>query len=189
MTVRPVLGIDLGTTYSCVAHLDDAGRAVVVPNSESELTSPSVVYYEEGGDAVVGKHAKSELRRHPDRVVQHIKRRMGEPGFFIELDGRRFYPRRSPRRSSSTSSRRRWRRWRSARTDGEPLADVVITVPAYFGSAEREATREAGEIARLNVLSVINEPTAAAIAYGVLGPGEGRRCSCMTWAAARSTSP
>ena len=76
----------------------------------------------------------------------------------------------------------------SARTDGEPLADVVITVPAYFGVAEREATREAGELARLNVLSVINEPTAAG-AYGVLGSGEGAGCSSTTWAAAPSTSP
>jgi molecular chaperone DnaK len=174
VTVRPVLGIDLGTTYSCVAHLDDAGRAVVVPNSESEFTSPSVVYYEEGGTAVVGRHAKSELRRHPDRVVQHIKRRMGEPDFSIELDGRQFYPQQVSAAvleyvvtEALTTL--------GSESDGRPLADVVITVPAYFGSAEREATREAGELAGLNVLRVINEPTAAAIAYGVLGSGERRR--------------
>ena len=174
MSGRPVLGIDLGTTYSCVAHLDDTGRAVVVPNSESESTSPSVVYYEEGGAAVVGRHAKSELRRHPDRVVQHIKRRMGEPGFSIELDGRQFYPQQISAAileyvvtEALTTL--------GCESDGRPLADVVITVPAYFGSAEREATREAGELAGLNVRRVINEPTAAAIAYGVLGSGEQRR--------------
>ncbi|WP_214404333.1 Hsp70 family protein [Pseudonocardia lacus] len=175
MILRPVLGIDLGTTYSCVAHLDDTGRAVVVPNSESESTSPSVVYYEEGGDAVVGRHAKSELRRRPDRVVQHIKRRMGEPGFSIELDGRQFYPQQVSAAILEYVVTEALTTLGHDGSGGAPLADVVITVPAYFGTAEREATREAGELARLNVISVINEPTAAAIAYGVLGAGERRR--------------
>jgi molecular chaperone DnaK len=172
--MRPVLGIDLGTTYSCVAHLDGAGQAVIVPNSESESTSPSVVYYEEGGAAVVGRHAKSELRRHPDRVVQHIKRRMGEPGFSIELDDRQYYPQQVSAAILEYVVTEALTTLACA-SDSRPLADVVITVPAYFGSAEREATREAGELAGLNVLRVINEPTSAAIAYGVLGSGEQRR--------------
>ena len=85
MSARPVLGIDLGTTYSCVAHLDETGRPVVVPNGESEPTSPSVVYFEEAGEIVVGRQAKNELRLHPNRVIQHIKRLLETPALiFIE---------------------------------------------------------------------------------------------------------
>src|SRR4051812_6509959 len=92
MTERPVLGIDLGTTYSCVAHLDEYGKPVALPNYDSEYTTPSVVYFEDGGGAVVGKQAKNELGRSPERVVQHIKRKMGVPDFFVEIDGRDWYP-------------------------------------------------------------------------------------------------
>lgn len=173
MTARPVLGIDLGTTYSCVAHLDETGRPVVLPNGESEPTTPSVVYFEEGGEiAVVGRQAKNELQMHPDRVVQQIKRRMGEPGFHIELDGRPYYPQQVSAKVLEYVVSEALTTLGVDAVEGEPLADVVITVPAYFGSGEREATREAGELAGLRVLGIINEPTAAAIAYGVLRPGE-----------------
>lgn len=174
MTARPVLGIDLGTTYSCVAQLDDTGRPVVVPNGESEPTSPSVVYFEEAGEIVVGRQAKNELRLHPDRVVQHIKRRMGEPDFHIDVDGRSYYPQQISAKILEYVVTETLTTLGVDHVAGEPLADVVVTVPAYFGSAEREATRLAAEIAGLNVVGIINEPTAAAIAYGVLRPGEPR---------------
>lgn len=169
-----MLGIDLGTTYSCVAHLDDTGRPVVVPNGESESTSPSVVYFEEAGEIVVGRQAKNELRLHPDRVVQHIKRRMGEPDFHIDLDGRPYYPQQISAKILEYVVTEALTTLGVEHVPGQQLADVVVTVPAYFGSAEREATRLAAEIAGLNVVGIINEPTAAAIAYGVLRPSERR---------------
>jgi len=174
VTARPVLGVDLGTTYSCVAHLDEAGRPVVLPNSESELTSPSVVYFEEAGDAVVGRQAKNELRLHPDRVVQHIKRRMGEPDFHIDLDGRPYYPQQVSAKILEYVVTEALTTLGIERVEGEPLADVVVTVPAYFGHAERDATHTAAELAGLNLVRIINEPTAAAIAYGVLRPSKPR---------------
>jgi molecular chaperone DnaK len=133
-----------------------------------------VVYFEDGGNAVVGKHAKNELGRHSERVIQHIKRKMGVPDFFVEMDGRDFYP---PQISSlileSIVSGALATLGLEVPEQG-PIADVVITVPAYFGGAERAATKTAGELARLNVLSIINEPTAAAIAYGLSSDAEKR---------------
>jgi molecular chaperone DnaK len=171
---RPVLGIDLGTTYSCVAHLDENGRATVLPNQESELTTPSVVFFEETGSVTVGKFAKNELKNQPDRVVDLIKRHMGEEGYTREVDGEERYP----QAISAVILKQLVEDALSVLgvevpADG-PLADVVITVPAYFGAAERQATRDAGEMARLNVVNIINEPTAAAIAYGLINPGEDR---------------
>ncbi|WP_328644902.1 Hsp70 family protein [Amycolatopsis sp. NBC_00348] len=171
---RPVLGIDLGTTYTCVAHLDENGRATVLPNQESELTTPSVVFFEETGSVTVGKFAKNELKNQAGRVVDLIKRHMGEDGYTVEIDGEERYP-------QSISAVILKQVVEDALSvlgvdvpaDG-PLADVVITVPAYFGAAERQATRDAGEMARLNVVNIINEPTAAAIAYGLINPGEDR---------------
>ena len=124
------------------------------------------MYLEEGGNVVVGKAAKHELRLHADRVFQQIKRKMGVPGFVIELDGRRYEPAQisalileSVVKDAFVALGVEWP------AEG-PAADVVITVPAYFGEAERAATREAGKIAGLNVVRIINEPTAAAVGYG-----------------------
>jgi molecular chaperone DnaK len=167
MTQRPVLGIDLGTTYSCVAHLDRYGKAAILPNADGDNTTPSVVYLDEGGNVVVGKDAKHELRLHPDRVFQLIKRKMGVPGFVLELDGRRYVPAQISAMILESVVRDALVALGTARPPAGPAADVVITVPAYFGEAERAATREAGEIAGLNVLGIINEPTAAAVAYGL----------------------
>jgi molecular chaperone DnaK len=176
VSTRPVLGVDLGTTYSCVAHLDDdTSRPTVLPNGDGDATTPSVVYVEDAGAIVVGKMARNELRLHPDRVIQHIKRRMGEPDFHFELDGRPYYPQQvSAKILEYVVTEALTALGADRAPEGEPLADVVITVPAYFGSAEREATRTAGEMAGLNVVRIINEPTAAAIAYGVLRPGAAR---------------
>ncbi len=172
MGARAVFGIDLGTTYTCVAKLNEYGQPEVVPNQESELTTPSVVYFESASSVVVGEAAKNELRRDPEHVVQLVKRHMGEEGWTVTVDEEEYLPQRISAlilRSVVLSA---------LATDGEdapesgPLADVVITVPAYFGAAERQATRDAGQIAGLNVLNIINEPTAAAIAYQAATPGE-----------------
>ena len=167
MVDRPVLGIDLGTTYSCVAWLDEHGRATVLPNADGDNTTPSVVYFEKDGPVVVGKDAKNELIRHPDRVVQLIKRKMGVAGFFLELDGRRYHPSQISAKILESVVRDALIAIGASTPATGPVADVVITVPAYFGEAERAATREAGEIANLNVLGLINEPTAAAVAFGL----------------------
>lgn len=168
MTPLPILGIDLGTTYSCVAQLDDL-KPVAIMNGDGDYTTPSVVYFEDDGNVVVGKHAKNELGRDPDSVIQHIKREMGKDDFYIDVNGRDYYP---PQISSMILESLVTESLDSLGLDVPDegiLADVVITVPAYFGGAERSATKVAGELARLNVLSIINEPTAAAVAHGLTG--------------------
>jgi molecular chaperone DnaK len=171
---RPVLGIDLGTTYSCVASLDENQRVSVLANQEGDLTTPSVVFFEPSGNVIVGKFAKNELKNEQDRVVALIKRHMGEEGYTVEVSGQSFYP-----QQVSAIILRQVVEDALAALAAEvppsgPLADVVITVPAYFGAAERQATRDAGEMAGLNVLNIINEPTAAAIAYGLVSAGGDR---------------
>ncbi|AXX32188.1 Hsp70 family protein [Actinosynnema pretiosum subsp. pretiosum] len=171
MTRRPVLGIDLGTTYSCVASLDENRRVSVLPNQEGDLTTPSVVFLEHSGNATVGKFAKNELKSEPGRVISLIKRHMGVEGYTVDVDGRELYP----QQVSAIILRQVVEDALNvlgvdATADG-PLADVVITVPAYFGAAERQATRDAGEMAGLEVVNIINEPTAAAIAYGLMSGG------------------
>lgn len=167
MPGRPVLGFDLGTTYSCVARLNEHGRPEVLPNRDGELTTPSVVFFDEDGSVVVGETAKNELRRQPGRVVDLVKRHMGEEGYAREYDGTTY----SPQAISALILRHLVK---DALTSAGELvqeegtvADVVITVPAYFGAAERQATLDAGRMAGLEVLHIINEPTAAALAYKV----------------------
>lgn len=171
---RPVLGIDLGTTYSCVAALDENGRASVLPNQESDLTTPSVVFFEESGKAVVGKFAKNELKNEPGRVVDLIKRHMGEEGYTVGVDGKERYPQEISALILKQVVEDALNVLGVEAPESGPLADVVITVPAYFGAAERQATRDAGEMAGLHVLNIINEPTAAAIAYGLISSGHDR---------------
>jgi molecular chaperone DnaK len=171
---RPVLGIDLGTTYSCVAALDASGRATVLPNQEGDLTTPSVVFFEESGKAVVGKFAKSELKTESERVVDLIKRHMGEEGFTVSVGGEERYPQQISALILTQIVEDALHVLNVEVPQSGPLADVVITVPAYFGAAERQATRDAGEMAKLNVLNIVNEPTAAAIAYGLISAGEDR---------------
>ena len=148
--------------------------ATVLPNSDGEYTTPSVVYYEDSGNVVVGKFAKKELDQDPDNVVSLIKRHMGEADYTVRVGDQDLYP-------SQVSAIILKKIVEDALMElGEdipaegPLADVVITVPAYFGAAERTATVDAGKLAGLNVLNIINEPTAAAIAYGVVNAGSPR---------------
>jgi len=160
-------GIDLGTTYSCIARVDEAGRAVVIKNALGADLTPSVVYFESPDNVVVGQAAKDVAKLSPDLVVSRIKRRMGED---FELT---FHDETHTPETISALILRELARAAAAET-GEKVEDVVITVPAYFGVAQREATRNAGRIAGLNVLDVVPEPVAAALHYEAMGKGEDR---------------
>lgn len=156
-----IVGIDLGTTYSCIAHVDDVGRPVVLKNSEGHNTTPSVVFFESEENVVVGRTAKNATATDPDKVISFMKRNMGDGQTTYEVDGRSYRP-------ETVSSFVLKRLVKDAAESLQcPITDVVITVPAYFGENERAATEQAGKIAGFNVRSIINEPTAAAICYGI----------------------
>jgi molecular chaperone DnaK (HSP70) len=157
---RRVYGIDLGTTYSAIAYVDEHGKPVVVPNQESERITPSVVLFE-GESVIVGNTAKESAKVEPHRVVGRIKQHMGDPNFVFEHDGQAY----TPEDISSFILRKVVGDAEIAL--GERISDVVITCPAYFGVDEREATANAGKLAGLEVRAVLNEPTAAALAYGL----------------------
>ncbi|MBB5959590.1 molecular chaperone DnaK (HSP70) [Saccharothrix tamanrassetensis] len=163
-----VYGIDLGTTYSCIARVDDAGRPAVIRNSIGEESTPSVVYFESPHHVVVGREAKNAALVQPELVVSLIKRDIGKSGMTLDFHGTEHTP-----ESISALVLRDLVKSVEGST-GEEVRDVVITVPAYFGVAEREATRQAGVIAGLNVVNVVPEPVAAALYYGVLKPGGDR---------------
>src|SRR2546421_876617 len=156
-----VFGIDLGTTYSCIAYVDEYGKPEVIANEEGERTTPSVVLFEDANERVVGKVAKESAVLYPTKVVQMVKREMGKENCAFACDGLPF----SAEEISSYILRKLAKDTETQL--GRPVTDVVITCPAYFGIAEREATANAGKIAGLNVREVINEPTAAAIVYGL----------------------
>jgi molecular chaperone DnaK len=162
-------GIDLGTTNSCIAYVGDSGRPVIVKNTIGEETTPSVVYFKGRDQVAVGRTAKDSALIAPHLVAQLIKRDMGRRDCYFTYHKRRY----TPEMISAFILRD------LARTAGEALnekvRDVVITVPAYFGVAEREATRKAGEIAGLNVLDLLPEPVAAALSYGDHQPAGGVR--------------
>ena len=154
------VGIDLGTTNSVVAVLE-GGDPVVVANSEGSRTTPSVVAFARNGEVLVGQPAKNQAVTNVDRTIRSVKRHMGTDWKTPEIDGKTYTP-------QEISARILQKLKRDAESYlGEPVTDAVITVPAYFDDAERQATKEAGEIAGLNVLRIVNEPTAAALAYGL----------------------
>ena len=160
------VGIDLGTTNSVVAVLE-AGEPAVIPNSEGSRTTPSVVGYSKSGEILVGEVAKRQAITNPDRTVRSVKRHMGDKGWTVEIDGKAWTP-------QEVSAQILLKLKRDAEAYlGDTVAQAVITVPAYFDDAQRQATKEAGQIAGLEVLRIINEPTAAALAYG-LDKGEVR---------------
>ncbi len=158
---KRIFGIDLGTTYSSIAYVDEFGKAVIIPNAESERVTPSVVFFDEDS-IVVGDVAKESSKIYPNEVVSFVKRSMGEPNFIFVYNSEEY-------RAEEISAYILKKLAQDAEQHlGEKVTDVVITCPAYFGINEREATRKAGEIAGFNVRQIINEPTAAAIAYGSL---------------------
>jgi molecular chaperone DnaK (HSP70) len=155
-----VYGIDLGTTYSAIATLDDGGTPVVIENyADSVPLLASAVYFPEGGAPVIGKEAKNQSEVEPDRVVEFVKRQIGKPDAQVwEFNGVKYDP-------IDISSLILKRMKEYAVEQGHDVNEVVITCPAYFGTEERNATRQAGEIAGLKVLNIVNEPTAAALNY------------------------
>ena len=154
------VGIDLGTTNSVVAVFE-AGETVVIPNSEGGRTTPSVVAFSKAGEVLVGEVAKRQAITNPDRTFRSIKRHMGEAWKSDDIDGKRYTP-------QEISARTLMKLKRDAEAYlGYTVTQAVITVPAYFDDAQRTATKEAGQIAGLEVLRIINEPTAAALAYGL----------------------
>ena len=167
-----IFGIDLGTTYSCIAYVNDAGKAEVVPNSDGDLTTPSVVYFEDSRNVVVGKTAKDVLSTDPERVISLVKRSMGEKK--VRFSGVADAPL-TPQEVSAHILRKLVQDAQDYTRQDEPIKDVVITCPAYFGFSQKEATRQAGELAGLNVRYVIPEPTAAAIFYGMTDDATGNQ--------------
>lgn len=159
--MEQVFGIDLGTTYSCIAQVDEYGKPVVLANFENERTTPSVVFFEDDGSVIVGNEAKNMLKTDPQKVVSFIKRNMGDPNFLFIHNETQY----KPEEISSFILKKLVKD--ASEKVGFEIKDVVITCPAYFGINEREATKIAGEIAGLNVKSIINEPTAAALTYGI----------------------
>ena len=153
------VGIDLGTTNSCVSVLE-GGEPTVIANSEGARTTPSIVAFAKNGEVLVGEVAKRQSVTNVERTVRSVKRHMGT-AWSIDIDGKKYTP-------QEISARVLQKLKRDAESYlGETVTDAVITVPAYFNDAQRQATKEAGEIAGLNVLRIINEPTAAALAYGL----------------------
>jgi molecular chaperone DnaK len=153
------VGIDLGTTNSVVSTLE-AGEPVVIPNAEGSRTTPSVVAFSKTGEVLVGEVAKRQAITNPDRTIRSVKRHMGT-SWSIDIDGKAYTP-------QEISARILQKLKRDAESYlGDTVSQAVITVPAYFDDAQRQATKEAGEVAGLEVLRIINEPTAAALAYGL----------------------
>jgi molecular chaperone DnaK (HSP70) len=162
-----IYGIDLGTTYSVVAYIDDTGRPAVVRNTDGDDTTPSVVYFETADNTVVGKTAKEAAGFRPDDVVSLIKREMGNKDYSRTFYGQELSP-------SGISAIILAALANSAEEETHsPVSQAVITVPAYFGLLEKDATKKAGEIAGLEVIGIVPEPVAAALAYGVTGSADG----------------
>ena len=154
-----IIGIDLGTTNSCVAVFE-GGEPVVIPNPEGARTTPSVVAFTKNGERLVGQVAKRQAITNPDHTVSSIKRKMGSD-YKVNIDGTNYTP-----QEISAMILRKMKSDAEAYL-GQTITQAVITVPAYFTDAQRQATKDAGKIAGLEVLRIINEPTAAALAYGV----------------------
>ena len=165
---RAVYGIDLGTTYSCIAQVDRFDQAIVLRNFEGDSTTPSAVYFDpnDTNKVIVGKEAKSMLAVEPQNTVVFVKRSMGDDNAFDKKNNR-FPYHYDPSEISAFILRKLVQDANALGDNPEPINDVVITCPAYFGTKERMQTKQAGISAGLNVLAIINEPTAAAISYGV----------------------
>ena len=154
------VGIDLGTTNSVVSVLE-GGEATVIANAEGSHTTPSVVAFSKNGEVLVGQSAKNQAVTNIDRTIQSVKRHIGDDSWNVDIDGKKYT-------AQEISARTLMKLKRDAESYlGEDVTDAVITVPAYFNDAQRQATKDAGQIAGLNVLRIVNEPTAAALAYGL----------------------
>ncbi len=175
------VGIDLGTTNSVVAVLE-GGEPTVIANSEGSRTTPSVVAFARNGEVLVGQSAKNQAVTNVDRTIRSVKRHVGSTWSTEDIDGKKYS-------AQEISARVLQKLKRDAEAYlGEEITDAVITVPAYFEDAQRQATKEAGQIAGLNVLRIVNEPTAAALAYGLDKGDKEQTILSSTSVVARSTS-
>ena len=168
-----IIGIDLGTTNSCVAVME-GGEPVVIPNAEGNRTTPSVVAFSKNGERLVGQIAKRQAVTNPEHTIISIKRKMGT-NEKVNIDGDSF----SPQEISAMVLQK-------LKTDaenylGQKVTQAVITVPAYFSDSQRQATKDAGKIAGLEVLRIINEPTAAALAFGMDKEGQDQKIMKYTF--------
>lgn len=161
MSEEIIVGIDLGTTFSAIAFVNDHGRPEIIPNREGERTTPSVIFFEEGGNPIVGTEARNQAITEPRRTVRYIKREMGNSSYRVNIDGQDYFP-----EDLSAMILKKLKNDAEAYL-GKEINKAVISVPAYFKDAQREATRQAGQIAGLEVIRIVNEPTAAALAYGL----------------------
>src|SRR5579885_689320 len=159
MSQEKIIGIDLGTTNSCVAVIE-GGRPVVIPNSEGQATTPSIVALGARGERQVGITAKRQAIKNPERTIQSIKRHMGS-NYWVTVDDNHYSP-----EQISACILQKLKAQAEAHL-GESVRKAIITVPAYFDDAQRLSTRDAGQIAGLEVVRIINEPTACALAYGL----------------------
>src|SRR5947209_12904911 len=162
MSKRKVVGIDLGTTFSAIAHIDAYGKPQIIPNTETERITPSVIFFDDS-QVIIGTVAKNNAVAEPEKIVDFVKREMGKPKdqFHREFGGKIY----SAEELSALIIKKL--KADAQKYLDQPITDAVITVPAYFNDAERTATITAGQLAGLNVLQIINEPTAAAVAYGL----------------------
>ena len=160
-----IIGIDLGTTNSCVAVME-GGKPVVIANAEGARTTPSVVAFTKNGERLVGEPAKRQAVTNADKTISSIKRHMGTD-YKASIDGKNYTP-----QEISAMILQKLKGDAENYLGGEKVTEAVITVPAYFNDAQREATKDAGKIAGLDVKRIINEPTAAALAYGLDNEGE-----------------
>ena len=165
---KRIYGIDLGTTYSAIAFIDEYGKAQVITNSDTERVTPSVVFFESEENIVVGKIAKESAKTDPCRVVDFVKRQMSDKDWTFEVDGKTY----RPEKISAHILKRL--AGDAEKTGDHKVENVVITVPAYFGDLERQRTRDAGTIAGLNVIEILDEPVAAAINYGLNDDAKGK---------------
>ena len=155
-----VIGIDLGTTNSVVSVME-GGEPTVITNPEGSRITPSVVGFTKDGQRLVGQLAKRQAVSNPDRTISSIKRHMGDPNYKVTIDGKDYTP-----QEISAMILQKLKGDAEAYL-GETVTQAVITVPAYFNDSQRQATKDAGKIAGLDVLRIVNEPTAAALAYGL----------------------
>ena len=166
MNDEVIVGIDLGTTFSAIAYINAHGKPEVIPNREGDRTTPSVVFFEEGGNPIVGREARNQAIIEPRRTIRFVKREMGNPSFRFNVDGKDYFP-----EDLSAMILKKIKN-DAEEALGREVTKAVISVPAYFKDAQREATRQAGRIAGLDVIRIVNEPTAAALAYGLEKSGD-----------------
>jgi molecular chaperone DnaK (HSP70) len=167
-SLKRIYGIDLGTTYSAIAFVNEHGKAEIITNSDNERVTPSVVFFESEDNVIVGKIAKESAKTDPDKVVDFVKRNMSDQSWTFPVHGKEYKP-------EEISAHILRRLVNDAKKTGEhDVQDVVITCPAYFGDLERERTRIAGKLAGLNVIEILDEPVAAAINYGLNEDSKGQ---------------